>query len=114
MEKTEKKKFDLGIYTYKPTVRGLICPTDERKMKAGEIVIVLHPIRKVDPRGLYCYGVTTQGTLSMMKRNIKLNRVQTMEYDRPLFSTYVQETHLMLNKAQELVNELSSPKQLTL
>lgn len=101
--KTERKSFDLGLYSYRPTVHGLICPSDEAKLITGQLVAVLHPLRKVDPNGLYCFGLTANakiGTCTVMRKNLKFNRVITLSFEKPLVSSYLQETHAALNVAQ--------------
>lgn len=101
--KTERKTFDLGLYRYTPVQHGLICPVDEAKLKTGQVLAVLLPMRKVDPKGLYCFALTNDckiGTVTVMRKNIKFNRVITLSYQRPELSTYAQETHLAIDTAQ--------------
>lgn len=98
---SQRKSFDLGLYSYRPTVHGAICPKDERKLTIGQVVAVLHPMRTADPRGLYCFGVTHHdGTLTMMRKNLKFNRTITLSYEREPLSTATMELHAMLNKVQ--------------
>lgn len=107
--KTEKRTFDVGLYTYRPQVHGLICPTDEAKLKSNEPVAILLPMQKVDPRGLYCFGVTSdKGTLSMMRKNVKFKKTVTLVYEREPLATYTQELHAKLNAVQVFMSKETS------
>ena len=101
--KTERKSFDLGLYSYKPICHGLRAAVDEASLHSGQVVAVLHPMRKVDPEGLYCLGLTVDprsGSVSVLRKNLKFNRVVTLSFEKPVVSDYAREMHLALDVAQ--------------
>lgn len=100
--KTERKSFDLGLYSYKPIYHGTLAHKDEAKIRGGQVVAVLHPMRKADPSGIYCFGLTatpTDGTLQVMRKNLRFHRIVTLSFERQAGATYEQETHQALNTA---------------
>lgn len=104
--KPERKTFDVGLYSYKPIVHGLICPVDEARLRPGQILAVLHPLRRVDPKGLYAFAVTQDprlGTLSLMRKNMRFLRVVSLWYYQPVLASYAEQTHLTLNMAREYI-----------
>jgi len=78
--KPETKQFDLGLYTFKRRVMGMICPEDDQNMKDGQLVAVLHPVNKVDPMGLYCFAVDERSgdTKTLCRKNLKFNKIITL------------------------------------
>ena len=78
--KPETKPFDIGLYTFKRQVMGFLCPEDDQQMKDGQIVALLHPIQKVDPQGLYCFGVDKESgdTKTLCRKNLRFSKVITL------------------------------------
>lgn len=94
------KTFDIGLYTFKRQVMGVICPEDDQAMRNGQLVAVLHPFQTVDPKNLYCFGVDkeTGDTKTLVRKNLRFRRVVTLELDAQPMDA-VQETHAKLNAA---------------
>lgn len=78
--KLNTKSFDVGIYTFRRHFFGPVCPKDDQQQKDGTVFAVLHPMTKVDPNGLYCFGISGRDlyTKTLVKRNLKLSRVVTL------------------------------------
>ena len=95
------KPFDLGLYTFKRQVMGPICPEDDQKMRDGQLVAVLHPTRRVDPNGIYCFGVDQESgdTKTLVRKNLRFIKVVTLKFTREPSMTAVEETHAQLNVA---------------
>jgi len=111
--KTEKKNFDLGIYQFHRTIAGPICPKDDLQVKEGEIIAVLHPVRKVDPDNMYCFGIikSTGKVMTLVRKNLKFKQVLTLSYERKSLESYAEEIHGKIHVAQ---NYLETSKQLSL
>jgi len=111
--KTEKKNFDLGIYQFHRTIAGPICPKDDLQTQNGEIIAVLHPVKKVDPDNLYCFGINkaTGQVLTLVKKNLKFKQVLTLSYERGSLESYAQEIHGKIHAAQ---NYFQTNKQLSI
>ncbi len=110
--KTEKKNFDLGIYMFHRTIAGPICPKDDLEVKEGEIIAVLHPLKKVDPDDMYVFGIlkSTGKVMTLVKKNLKFKKVLTLSYERKILESYAEEIHSKIHVAQ---NYLETSKQLT-
>jgi len=110
---TEKKPFDLGIYQFHRTIAGPICPKDDLQTKDGEIIAVLHPLKKVDPDNLYCFGILKSSgkVLTLVKKNLRFKKVLTLTYEREQLESYAQEVH---GKIQASVKYLENNQQLSL
>lgn len=93
--------FDIGVFTFKRQVAGLICPDDDQKTQNGAVFAVLQPFQTVDPKGLYCFGVDKQGgtTKTLVRKNLKFNKVVTLKFTRDGLMTSVDEVHAKLNAA---------------
>lgn len=101
MENKQTKPFDLGLYTFKRQVAGPLCPPDDQKMKDGQVVAVLHPTRRVDPNGIYVFGVEQESgdTKTLVRKNLRFVKVVTLKFTREPLMTAVEETHAQLNAA---------------
>jgi hypothetical protein len=110
--KTEKKNFDLGIYQFHRTIAGPICK-DDQEVKDGEIIAVLHPLKKVDPDDMYCFGILKSSgkVMTLVRKNLRFKKVLTLSYERKVLESYAEEIHGKIHVAQ---NYLETNKQLTL
>ena len=110
---TEKKNFDLGIYQFHRTIAGPICPKDDLEVREGEIIAVLHPLKKVDPDDMYCFGIvkSTGRVMTLVRKNLKFKQVLTLSYERKSLESYAEEIHGKIHVAQ---NYLETSKQLSL
>ena len=101
METKQVKTFDLGLYTFRRQVAGPICPPDDQKMRDGQLVAVLHPTRKMDPNGIYVFGVDQESgdTKTLVRKNLRFVKVVTLKFTLEPAMTAVQETHAQLNAA---------------
>lgn len=81
--KPDEKQFDIGLYTFKRRVMGLLCPEDEKQMKDGQIIALLHPIQNVDPTGLYCFGVDKESgdTKTLCRKNLRFSKIITLRVE---------------------------------
>lgn len=95
------KQFDVGIYTFRRQVAGQICPPDDQKTKNGSIFAVLHPMQTADPKGLFCFGVSKDdlNTKTLVRRNLKFNKIVTLSFSKDGVSTDVEEIHAKLGAA---------------
>jgi len=111
--KTEKKNFDLGIYQFHRTIAGPICPKDDLEVKEGEIIAVLHPLKKVDPDDMYCFGILKSSgrVMTLVRKNLKFKQVLTLTYERKALESYAEEVHGKIHVAQSY---LETNKQLSL
>jgi len=111
--KTEKKNFDLGIYQFHRTIAGPICPKDDLQVKEGEIIAVLHPLKKVDPDDMYCFGILKSSgkVMTLVKKNLRFKKVLTLSYERKILESYAEEVHGKIHVAQ---NYLETSKQLSI
>jgi len=111
--KTEKKNFDLGIYQFHRTIAGPICPKDDLEVKEGEIIAVLHPLKKVDPDDMYCFGILKSSgkVMTLVKKNLRFKKVLTLSYERKILESYAEEVH---NKIHVAVKYFETNKQLSL
>ena len=75
--------FDIGLYTFKRRIMGLLCPEDEKQMKDGQIVALLHPVQNVDPTGLYCFGVDKESgdTKTLCRKNLRFSKIITLRVE---------------------------------
>lgn len=94
-----KKPFDIGLYTFKRRVMGLICPEDDQQMKDGAQLALLHPVQTVDPSGIYCFAVDKQSgdTKTLCRKNLRFNKVITLSFERTDCMTSHEETWAKLN-----------------
>lgn len=92
-------KFDIGVFTFRRQVAGLICPDDDQKTQNGAVFAVLQPFQNVDPKGLYCFGVdkASGATKTLARKNLKFNKVVTLKFTRDGLMTSVEEVHAKLN-----------------
>ena len=111
--KTEKKNFDLGIYQFHRTIAGPICPKDDQEVKDGEIIAVLHPLKKVDPDDMYCFGILKSSgkVMTLVRKNLRFKKVLTLSYERKILESYAEEIHGKIHVAQ---NYFQTNKQLSL
>ena len=81
--KPDTQQFDLGLYTFKRRVMGLLCPEDEKQMKDGQIVALLHPFQNVDPTGMYCFGVDKESgdTKTLCRKNLRFSKIITLKVE---------------------------------
>ncbi len=107
MTKTEKKPFDLGIYQFHRTIAGPICPKDDLEVKDGEIIAVLHPLRKVDPDNMYCFGILKSSgkVMTLVRKNLKFKKVLTLTYERKILESYAEEIHGKIHVATKFLTE---------
>jgi len=110
--KTEKKNFDLGIYQFHRTIAGPICPKDDLQVKEGEIIAVLHPLKKVDPDDMYCFGILKSSgkVMTLVKKNLRFKKVLTLSYERKILESYAEEVHGKIHVATKY---LETNKQLS-
>jgi len=80
--KTETKTFDVGIYTFRRKFFGPKCPKDDQATPNGTVFAVLHPLTKVDPMGIYCFGVSGEdlNTKTLVRKNLHLSKVISLKY----------------------------------
>lgn len=106
------KQFDIGIYTFRRHVAGPICTPDDRQTADGAVFAVLHPLQKVDPGGIYCFGIdrATGDTKSLVRKNLKFNKVITLQFEQEGITTSFEEVHAKLNAA---LNYLKGGEQLS-
>lgn len=106
------KQFDIGIYTFHRQVAGFICPEDDQKTENGQVFAVLHPMQKVDFKGLYCFGVdkASGDTKTLVRKNLRFNKVVTLQFSQDGITTSFEEVHAKLNAA---LNYLKGGEQLS-
>lgn len=101
------KQFDIGIYTFRRQVAGPICTQDDQKTENGSIFAVLHPMQRVDPAGVYCFGVdkASGDTKSLVRKNLKFNKVVTLQFEQEGVRNSVEEVHAKLNAALDYLKD---------
>jgi hypothetical protein len=111
---TEQKAFDVGIYSFKRKVSGFMCPPDDMKCKDGEIFGVIHPILKVEYKGLYCFGVSRASldTKTLVRNNLKFVAVRTLHYIKTMSAP--EDTQAKLNAIVDFLKAEKEREQLIL
>lgn len=102
--KTETKTFDVGIYTFRRKFFGPSCPKDDQATPNGTVFAVLHPMTKVDPLGIYCYGVSGEdfSVKELIRKNLHLTKVMSMKIPHEENAI---ELHLRLNACADYLRQ---------
>lgn len=72
----------------------------------GELVAAIWPLKKVDPRGVYAFVITPDGSLSCLKNClVPVGKPFDLEFERPKYSTHAQETALGIQAVRQHLSD---------